>query len=483
MRWAVSTMMRLVRITLTAVLLVVSAVATAVSVAALPFYDFHTNGWKLITFTVGLWALFGAAFVLLRRIPAKAAIALIIAGSVAIGGAAMAGPPNTSTDSARYAWDGIVQNAGISPYAYVPTSPHLASLRPEWLFPTPSVDAAGVATCPGSRIQTSHEPGTTTVVCTALNRGKSHTIYPPSSELLFAGIRFVVGPDAEYWPMQLVGLLLSLGILAMLMVALRRRGMDVRWAALWGWCPLVATEAITNSHVDTLGALLLLAATLLVASGRRWLGGIALGAAIAAKLIPVIGAPALLRRQPWKIIVASIATFLVLYVPYILASGPKVLGYLPGYLNEEGFDDGSRFALISVFVHGKAATVVAAILLVALAVLVWRKTNPSTPWLGQLVMIGATLLIVSPRYPWYALLLVPMIALSGRWEWMAVPLALTARALVPHLEVQRIAELIAVVVIVAVSLQRSGPGVLGRVRRELRHPFRASTPAPTAPTA
>jgi hypothetical protein len=476
-------MMGHVRIVLTGIVVAALAVLTALSITTLPFYDFHTNGIHLVTYTIVLWALFAAAFLLLRRIPVKAAIILIVAGSVAIGGAAMAGPPNTSTDSARYAWDGIVQDAGISPYAYVPTSPHLAQLRPDWLFPAPRVSPSGESTCTGSRIQTSHEPGTDIVVCTALNRGKVHTIYPPTSELLFAGIRLIVGPNAEYWPMQLVGLLLSLGVLAVLLVGLRRRNLDVRWAALWGWCPLVATEAVTNSHVDTLGALLLLVATLLVSSGRRWTGGIALGAAIAAKLIPVIGAPALLRKQPWKIIVASIATFLLLYVPYVITSGPKVLGYLPGYLNEEGFDDGSRFALITWLVHGKAAIVVAAVLLVILAVLVWRKTNPATPWLGQVVMIGATLLIVSPRYPWYALLLVPMIAFTGRWEWMAVPLVLTTRALIPHVQVMRYAELIAVIVIVGVSIWRSGPGVTGRVADELRHPFRASTPAKLEPTA
>ncbi|OUD86902.1 hypothetical protein BC477_02825 [Clavibacter michiganensis subsp. michiganensis] len=41
--------------------------------------------------------------------------------------------------------------------------------------------------------------------------------------------------------------------------ALRKRGRPVWWAALWAWCPLVASEVVTNSHVDALGALLALA--------------------------------------------------------------------------------------------------------------------------------------------------------------------------------------------------------------------------------
>jgi hypothetical protein len=43
-------------------------------------------------------------------------------------------------------------------------------------------------------------------------------------------------------------------------------------------------------------------------------------------------------------------------------------------------------------------------------------------------MIGCTLLIASPSYAWYAMLLVPLVAMSGRWEWMLVPLALSLHA-------------------------------------------------------
>jgi hypothetical protein len=277
----------------------------------------------------------------------------------------------------------------------------------------------------------------------------------------------VTGPSAEYWPLQLTGLLMSLAITAMLIVALRRRNLDPRWAALWGWSPIVATEAITNSHIDILGTLLALVATLLVSRGLRFRGGIALGAAIAVKLVPVIAAPALLRRQPWRVIAAAIITFAVLYIPYVITTGIAVLGYLPGYLSEEGYNDGSRFIMLSLFVPASASLPVAAVLLLVIAVLVWWKTNPDAPWLGQLVMIGSTLLIASPRYPWYALLLVPFIALTGRWEWFAVPLALTTRMLIPHQDVYQVAIVIAIVVIVALALYRTGPE--GRAR--LRHPL------------
>lgn len=465
------------RILLTSLLLAASTVTTVVSLIALPFYDEKSWRSPLVLITAALWALFALSALALRRVPLRAAVVLVIAGSVAIGGAALAGPPNTSTDSARYAWDGIVQNAGISPYEYVPADPALRGLRTDWLFPAPAVGDDGEPECVGERILTSTEPGSDEIVCTAINRARVPTIYPPTSELIFAGVRFLTGPEPQYWPMQVAGLVMSLGITGILLRALHTRGRDPRWAALWGWSPLAATEGVTNSHIDILAGLLVLVATLLVSNGRRWGGGIALGAAIAVKLIPVIAAPALLRRQPWKVIVGSIATFALLYVPYIIASGIGVLGYLPGYLTEEGYSSGERFVLLSLVFPGTSALVVAAVLLAVTAGLVWWKTNPDDPWLGQLVMIGATLLIVSPRYPWYALLLVPIIAMTGRWEWLAVPIALTARLLVPSTDVARVAVALAIALIVWMSFRRAGPGSVGRLRgrmlRRLRHPFAA----------
>jgi hypothetical protein len=450
-----------VRIAIVSVLLAAMAAITAVAVAALGYFDNDTP-LALLAATSALWVLFAAAVVLLRRVPVKAAVTLIVAGSVLLGGAAMTGPPNTSTDSARYAWDGIVQNAGISPYRYVPVDDALADLRPDWLFPAAVENAEGKPRCAEPRTHLTSSLPTHEVFCTALNRPTVPTIYPPTSELFFAAVRFVTGPDAEYWPLQLTGALMSVGITLLLIAAMRRRGIDPRWAALWAWSPLVATEAVTNSHIDVLGALLVVVATLAVSRGFRFRGGIALGAAIAAKLIPVIAAPALLRRQPWKVASAAIVTFALLYVPYVATTGIAVLGYLPGYLSEEGYNSGSRFTLLTLLVPKAAALAVAAVLLAVTAVLVWWKTDPERPWLGQVVMIGTTLLIVSPRYPWYALLLVPFIALSGRWEWSAVPLALTVRLLIPSHVVSQVAISTAIVVIVAMALWRTGPS--GRAR-------------------
>ena len=444
------------------------AVSVAWGITSIGFLEKDLRGDYLV-WTAVCWGFFALAVLLLRRVPARAVTALVLAGTALVGAAALTGPPNTSTDPARYAWDGIVQVDGTSPYAYTPDAGELRDLRPEWIFP-PAADftrddgtIGQRCSRPDRQIHRAYDTETGDVVCTAINRPEVPTIYPPAAELYFWGVRAVVGPDAEFFPLQLTGALLVLGTTIALLVTLRRRGLDPRWAALWGWCPLVMSEGVTNSHVDLLGAVLVVAATLFVATGQRWRGGVALGAAIATKLIPVIAAPALLRRQPWKVVAASIVTFLLLYVPYVLSTGLGVLGYLPGYLTEEGYEDGSRFVFASAFVPEAVATPVVALVLLVTAVVVWRRTPPADPWLGQLVMIGVTLVAVSPRYPWYALLLVPFVALTGRWEWLAIPVALLVRQLQPGMALQKSSLAAAVLVIVLASIVRSGPGWLDRL--------------------
>jgi hypothetical protein len=464
-----------VRTIVVSILLALSAALTAVLAVSYDLFRPQRDTVPLLVGTGLLWLLFAAAVLALRTVRGKAVVVLVLAGSVVIGGAAMAGPPNTSTDSARYAWDGIVQNEGISPYTFVPADGRLDDLRPEWLYPTPVAGDDGPV-CEGERIVTVKRDAQPPL-CSALNRNAVPTIYPPAAEIYFAAVRAVVPVDAGYWPLQLTGLLLCVGVTGMLLVGLHRRGLDLRHAALWAWCPLVATEGVTNSHVDLLGAVFVLAAAFWVSSGRHLRGGVLLGMAIGVKLIPAIAAPAMIKRQGWKVLTAAVVTFAVLYVPYVLTTGIGVLGYLPGYLSEEGYEDGSRFALVSLIAPGSSAIVVAALLLAGLAAFTVWKTDPDSPWLGQLVMIGGTLLVLSPRYPWYALLLLPFIALSGRWEWLAIPLALTARLLYPSLSVTRVSLAIALVIIVVISVRRAGPGALGRWRRRLVGRGHTTSPA------
>ncbi|MFC8732492.1 glycosyltransferase family 87 protein [Luteimicrobium sp. NPDC057192] len=447
-----------------AVILLVAVVAVGTHVHGFAHAD---RPRALVAIGAG-WVAFAVAVLALRRVPERVVVPFVLAGSVAVGLAALTGPPNLSTDSARYAWDGIVQDAGTSPYAHVPTADALEPLRTDWLFPAPAgTDAGGVAVCPAERVDPTTSVPSGEPLCTAINRPHVPTIYPPVAEAWFAAVRTPVPSSAAYWPLQVGGLAVSLAVTGGLLVALRRRDLGVRWAAVWGWCPFVASEAVTNSHVDVLGAALVLAATLAStrpAGVRRALTtGALLGLAAATKLVPAIAGPPLLRRDGWRTAAVAVVTFVLVYVPYVVGAGSGVLGFLPGYLDEEGYDSGNRFALLA-FLPGPVATVVAVGLVGALAVACWWRADPDAPWHAQVVLVGGTLLVVGPSNAWYALLLVPLVALSHRWEWLAVPAALAAGELYPRMAVIRPAMGVALVVVLAVTLVRaSRPARLPRL--------------------
>ena len=48
------------------------------------------------------------------------------------------------------------------------------------------------------------------------------------------------------------------------------------------------------------------------------------------------------------------------------------------------------------------------------------RAGPDRPWGAAVTMVGTALLVATPDYCWYALLLVLLAALSGRAEWLAV---------------------------------------------------------------
>lgn len=385
------------------------------------------------------WLALIAAVGLLRHVPRRQVGAVIIAGTVLLGLVAVSAPPRTSNDSARYAWDGIVQKAGISPYSYVPIDETVSSLRPGWLFAPGSAGPDGKPVCAtdlfGTEAVTASGYPSGNPLCTAINRPHVPTIYPPMAEIYFLATRAAVPDTAGYLAFQLAGLLLSVATALMLLRALAGRGLPPHLSAVWGWSPFVQLEAINNAHVDVLGGVLILAAGMLLVGGQPIRSGVAFGAAVATKLIPAIAAPALLWRRPARFITAALATFVLLYLPYLAIAGIGVLGFLPGYLKEEGYSQsgGIRFGLAQLVSADHWPPVLSAAALAVVALGVLRRTRAGNVWEQQTVMIGLTLLIVSPNYPWYGLMLLPFIVLSRRWEYVGVVLAVDIIYMVPSI--------------------------------------------------
>ena len=145
------------------------------------------------------WVLFVAAACLLRGVPLRWAVALIIIGAVAIQVVAVSGPPQSSTDLYRYMWDGRVQAHGYDPYSYVPMAPQLAHIRNPFLFNHHAL----ARFCVGAGV---HEPGypglTLAPGCTRINRPTVPTIYPPVAEFYFLALHYVTPVRAGSTPVQ-----------------------------------------------------------------------------------------------------------------------------------------------------------------------------------------------------------------------------------------------------------------------------------------
>ena len=470
-----------VAVAVLALLLVSAAVTLAVGPP-------NSARYRLLAAEAVFWAVFAVAVVVVRRLPVRVAVPLVVVGAVLLQLVAVAYPPRSTDDYFRYAWDGRVQVSGVDPYRYTPTDPALAHLRDDWLFPP--------------ECRTPSPPAITP--CTRMNHPTSPTIYPPVAQAHFALVHLLtrpLGADGgrdRTW--QVTGALLATATLGLLILVLRRYG-DPRNAVLWGWCPTVVLEAGNAAHVDVLAALFVVAALGLAAAAahreavgraaRRVtaLAGVAFGAAVATKLLPLLLVPALVARLPavrgwagadgrdgrdgrdgarWRrwlgtrgLLVASAAGLVVVsYLPHVLAVGPAVLGFLPGYLNEEGYDGQSRFALFTPWLPERVAMVVGLGLLAAIALLVARRADPRRPWTGALTVAGAAFAVLAVTYPWYALLLVVLVALDGRAEWLALAAAAYPAYIAPPLGlpfsfVQRTCYGLAVAVVVVVHVLRA----------------------------
>jgi alpha-1,2-mannosyltransferase len=354
--------------------------------------------------------LFGLAVVLLGRcrLSRQSALLVVFGAGVVLQLIAVSRPTTTTDDDYRYMWDAKVQLAGIDPYRYPPSALELAPLRDELLFPT------------------MHCPRRVRDGCTAINRPRVRTVYPPVAEGAFVVIRLAsFGGHGNHFPFQLSG---ALGVLAIAWLLARRvlaRGHPLWTVALWLWCPLPIMEYSNAGHIDWLAILLTVLGLGLAASRRSVAAGLLIGAAIATKIYPAVVLPALLRRRPAAVVGAAVGLVALSYLPHVLAVGTNVLGYLPGYLRDEQYTSGGRFLLLGAVLPHGLDTVAGLVVLGALAWWCARHADPDAPEDTAVVLMGATLLVTTPVYGWYAGLLLALVVLSGVLEWLPVALAPT----------------------------------------------------------
>jgi hypothetical protein len=348
----------------------------------------HTVGFELIFFAAfGLYVVVTGLALRLKTFSRWEWVG-VFGLAILFQGFLMITPPTLSDDMYRYVWDGRVQNQGISPYFYAPKAPELAYLRDE-------------------------------AVWQHVNRKTAITVYPPAAEMTFA-LLWRVWPDSVRWFQMAMGLsgLLAGGLLIGLLRALGRAPARV---LIYLWSPLLAFETAHAAHIDGLILPLLVGTWWARVKERDSLVGFLLGLATALKLYPALLLPALWRPRHstgrWRMPLAYVSTLVTCYVPYLITSGRRVLGYLPKYVDER-FNQGLAGLLQPLLAHlgvdprqGMLGLLLGVLLVLALMMVVRPAQDGETAIRRSIWLSGAFLILTYNLFPWYLLWLLPLAAL------------------------------------------------------------------------
>jgi alpha-1,6-mannosyltransferase len=344
----------------------------------------------LIALTVAAGLLTIVATRLAERVPPDRALCLIFGLGIALRIFVLLFDPLLSSDIYRYVWDGRVQAAGINPYRYVPAHAALAFLRDGAIFP--HINRADTAV----------------------------TIYPPVAQFFF----FIVTRIGESVTVMRLALLGCEGVtVTMIILLLQRISRPVTRVVAYLWHPLPLWEIANSGHVDALMVTLMMLGLFIALTGHALRGAVLIALSVLVKPFAAPGFAGIWRPWDLKIPLVVIATVALCYLPY-LSVGWGALGFLTkGYLTEEGISAGYDIWLLSLwrFVFGAhqgdvvAYIVLAALVLLSKALSVARSSHGTiASTLADInLLLLLALLLLSPNYPWYFLVITPFAALCG----------------------------------------------------------------------
>jgi len=317
----------------------------------------------------------------------RAVVTLVLGVGLAARVVLLPAPPTLSTDAYRYVWDARVAAAGIDPYAHPPSAPEVAALRDDAIYPR-------------------------------LNHLEWRTIYPPGAQALFRFV-YALAPDSVV-AMKTAIALGELVALLLLLAVLRRLELPLARAAVYAWNPLVLVEIWGTGHLDGLVLPAIVGATLAAVAGRPVIVAAALAAGTLLKLYPMMLLLLLVaaavrydgarRRRAWAVALGVFGGIVVLGYAPLVRSGAAALGSLPRYLREEHFNPG----LVRTVVDSPAVTLAVVLLWIA-----WATWSRGT--LGERARrLTGGITVLSPNvFPWYAVWLVPFLALAPSAAWIA----------------------------------------------------------------
>ena len=346
------------------------------------------NAFIALTIVAGLLTI--VATHLAERAPPDRALWLIFGLGIMLRAYVLLFDPLLSSDIYRYVWDGRVQAAGINPHRYFPAHEALAFLRDGTIFP--HINRADTAV----------------------------TIYPPVAQFFFL---IVTRIDESVTMMRLALLGCESVTVTLITLLLRRMNRPMTRVIAYVWHPLPLWEIANSGHVDALMVALMLLGLWIALTGHALRGAVLIAFSMLVKpyVAPVLAG----IWRPWDlkmplVVIAAVALCYLLY----LTVGWGVLGFLTkGYLTEEGISAGNDLWLLSLWrlVFGEHQGDVIAYVVLAALVLMYKGLSVARSSDGAIastlaeinMLLLLTLLLLSPNYPWYFLIITPFTALCG----------------------------------------------------------------------
>jgi len=297
-------------------------------------------------------------------------------------------PPGADDDIHRYVWDGHLQRLGYNPYIVVPGDPALGAL---------------------------HTPETRT-----LNNPYLPSPYPAGAQLFFRAVTTV---HESVFALKVAFVVCEFAIVFLLLDLLRCTKQGAHLVLAYAWNPLLAIEVAGSGHIDIVGALLLVVSA--AALMRRWraTAAVALGLAIAVKLLPVVLLPLYWKRVRIRDAALAAAVVGLVYAPF-LNHGRIPLGSLGTYVQSFRFN-GPVFEALDQMVAPQLLAGLA--VLVGLLTATWLRSAAHEPSADAFAWPMAASLFCAPVvYPWYLLWLLPFLPSAS-----ALPLIIWTVSIIP----------------------------------------------------
>lgn len=394
--------------------------------------------------------------------------------------------PIEDDDIYRYLWDGKVVARGLDPYLVSPSRVKAWGGAEVEAAPEPEADAPAAASPEANAERSGRDDALKEAKKRALlasyaavrdasasnreilervDRPELVSIYPEITQLVFSvGSRIVPASwsiPAQVTAMKLLIGLFDLGTLAMLILILRTLGLPEGWTLLYAWCPLVLNEVWNSGHMDSVPTFWLLVSLWLLLHASRYqreswfgtllagVGGLALGAAVGAKVFALATVPILTRwlgfvRGGLLVLCGAIAVVLLggiwaesaverqhawgAFLFFENANSAvyfwieRIAGaWLPDTAWHVPFFGWTWTGPARVFV---ARAICGGLVAIVLSFLAWRtrsRTPPHVILRRVFVSLVAVLILGPVAYPWYLVWSLPLLAFAPGRTWLALP--------------------------------------------------------------